>query len=239
MTASAPRGGVWRVCGLLLLCGLLLVLAMQRGDLRVEDRWNPWAALQIDDPPNFLTGFKLDRLAHDRAECRAVLAKSDLRFEPVPDRITAPGCGFENAVRITATSAKIGAAVTLSCRAAVSLAMWERHSLQPEARARFGEPVSAIEHFGSYSCRNVYGREVARRSQHASADALDIAGFVLADGRRVRMLGDWGRDTETSRFLAAVHAGACRYFDTTLGPDYNAAHRDHLHLDRGSFGICR
>ena len=66
-----------------------------------------------------------------------------------------------------------------------------------------------------------------------------MAGFVLADGRRIRVLGDWEQDTDEARFLHDVRDGACRFFDGVLSPDYNAAHRDHLHLDRGPWRFCR
>ncbi|ANB16456.1 extensin family protein [Dokdonella koreensis] len=230
------------------LRGLLLALAVAiaalayalgQGHLRIEDRWKPWTPLRIDDRPNLLTPLKLRRLAHDAPLCRAVLATTGFRYTALPDRETGPGCGFDNAVQIRATGVAVGAPFSLSCRAAVSLALWERHSLQPEARARLGQPVARIEHFGSYACRNVYGRPDARRSRHATADAFDVAGFVLADGRRIRVRGDWDGDSAEARFLHAVHRGACRWFDTVLGPDYNAAHADHLHLDRGRFGLCR
>ncbi|HUD40512.1 MAG TPA: extensin family protein [Dokdonella sp.] len=226
----------------LLLFALVLAAltwALQRGHLVVEDRWKPWTPLRVDDPPNLLTPLKLRRLTHDAALCRSVLATTGFRYDAVPDRVTGPGCGFENAVRIRATGAAIGSPFSLSCRAAVSLALWERHSLQPEAQARLGQPVVRIEHFGSYTCRNVYGRPDARRSRHATADAFDVAGFVLADGRRIRVRGGWNGDSAEAQFLHAVHRGACRWFDTVLGPDYNAAHADHLHLDRGRFGLCR
>lgn len=41
-------------------------------------------------------------------------------------------------------------------------------------------------------------------------------------------------------FLHRVHAGACRYFATVLGPEANEDHRDHFHLDMGGRpgGIC-
>ena len=48
-----------------------------------------------------------------------------------------------------------------------------------------------MEHYGSYSCRRLYGRSEGAWSEHASANAVDIAGFRLADGRRVSVLGDW------------------------------------------------
>ena len=121
----------------------------------------------------------------------------------------------------------------------MSLALWERHVVQPAALEHFGSAVVELEHFGSYACRNIYNRPNATRSRHATAEALDVAGFVLADGRRIRLLGDWSGDSEESAFLHEVRDGGCRFFDGVLSPDYNAAHRDHLHLDRGSFRMCR
>ncbi len=212
---------------------------VHRGDIEIEDRFNPWAPLRIVDAPNMLTPMKLARLGANRDLCLDVLASATMRFDPLPDRATGPGCGFTNAVRIGATSAQVGPAFSLSCRTAVALAMWEQHSLQPEAIKHFGRPVRRIEHFGSYACRNVYGRENARRSRHATADAFDVSGFVLGNGKRIRVVSDWNGESAESRFLRAIHAGACSSFDTTLGPEYNAAHRDHFHFDTGSYGICR
>ncbi|MEO8010733.1 MAG: extensin family protein [Dokdonella sp.] len=230
----------WRILfGIFTGAAALIVVALYRGDIEVEDRFNPWAPLRISDAPNALTPLKMNRLGADRALCLLVLASATMRFTPLPDRETGAGCGITNAVRVDATSAQVGPAFSLSCRAAVALAMWEQHSLQPAAMKYFGRPVRRIEHFGSYSCRNVYGREDARRSRHATADAFDVAGFVLGNGKRIRVVADWDADTAESRFLRAIHAGACRSFDTTLGPQYNAAHRDHFHLDMGSYGICR
>ncbi len=226
---------------IVLLCGCVaaLMAAYWAGMLEIPDRWNPWAPLQIAAEPNMLTRYKIARLAHDPELCRAVLAQARMRYTPLADRETGPGCGYRNAMRIEATSARIGEAFALSCRSAVALALWELHVLQPAAHAHYGAPVSRIEHFGGYSCRNVYGREDARRSQHASADALDIGGFVLENGKRIRVLADWGDQGVDARFLREIHGGACRFFDAVLGPDYNAAHRDHFHFDRGSYRVCR
>lgn len=73
----------------------------------------------------------------------------------------------------------------------------------------------------------------------AECGLFDVAGFVLADGRRVRVLGDWSEDSPEASFLHEVRDGACRFFDGVLSPDFNAAHRDHLHLDRGTYRYCR
>jgi hypothetical protein len=103
----------------------------------------------------------------------------------------------------------------------------------------FGRKVAAIEHYGSYSCRRIYGRSEGTWSEHSTANAVDIAAFRLEDGRRISLIGDWEGDDAESRFLREVRDGSCRLFATVLSPDYNEAHRDHFHLDqaeRGAFG---
>lgn len=226
--------------------------ALSSGRIQVPERLDPWAPLDVAAAPNLLTFFKLARASADPAACRAALATARWRTTPLPDRATGPGCGFENAFRIERTSVAVGEPFSLSCRAALSLAMWERHALQPAALARLGSEVRAIEHLGSYACRNLYGEEGRRRSRHATADAVDLAGFVLADGRRIRVLHDWHAApgaagaseqaagvTDEARFLRELRDGACRWFDAVLGPDYNRAHADHFHFDRGRARICR
>jgi hypothetical protein len=210
---------------------------VRSGAIEIPSRWNPWATLEIDATPNWLTRYKLQRLSQDPAHCQAVLATSGMRFERLEDETTGTACGFFNAVRILRTSAAVGPEFALSCRTAVSLALWERHVLQPAAVRHYESAVAKIEHFGSYSCRNVYGRPNATRSRHATAEAFDVAGFVLANGERIRVINDWS--SEHAAFLHEVRDGACRFFDGVLSPDYNAAHRDHFHLDRGSYRTCR
>jgi hypothetical protein len=224
----------------LALLAVAALLAWTHGrHWQLPDRHNPWAPLVIDETPGWLTRHKLARLDAQPAQCQAVLATAEMQYEPLPDRQTATDCGFDNAVRVTRTQVQIGPAFSLTCRAAVSLALWERHVLLPEAQRLLGTPVQRIEHYGSYACRNVYNREAGRRSQHATANALDIAGFVLQGGRRITVARDWQGDDADAQFLKAVHRGACRFFNGVLGPEYNQAHADHLHLDRGPYRICR
>jgi hypothetical protein len=215
------------------------VYAVREGVVAIPDSWNPWAPLRIEEPLHWLTRYKLERAADDDALCLAVLDQAEMRFEPVADRETGPGCGYDNAVLISRTRYSVGDAFTLSCRSALALALWERHIVEPAAQRHYGAAVARLEHFGSYACRNVYGRKEGRISRHATADALDVAGFVLEGGRRISVARDWGSTDAQGAFLREVHEGACRVFDSVLGPEYNAAHRDHFHLDRGGWRSCR
>ena len=75
-----------------------------------------------------------------------------------------------------------------------------------------------------------------RHSEHATANAVDIAGFRLAGGRRISVLRDWPGEGKDAAFLREVRTGACGLFATVLSPDYNAAHADHLHFDQAARG---
>jgi hypothetical protein len=216
-----------------------LALAFTRVRASIPPEWSPWAPLEIEAQPNFLTPIKLSRLSGDHELCKSVLAEATMTYHPLPDEETGPACGLFDAVTIERTASEVGQEFSLTCRAAVSLALWEKHVVTPAAEQHLASPVQRIEHFGSYACRNVYGRPNATRSRHATAEAFDVAGFVLADGRRIRVLGDWSKDSAEARFLHAVRDGACRFFDGVISPDHNEAHRDHLHLDRGPYRYCR
>ncbi len=217
----------------------LFALAFSLGRLSVPPEWSPRAALDVDAPPNVLTRYKLSRLSGDPELCARVLGETAMKYRAVPDETTGDACGLFDAVTIERTASEVGQEFSLTCRAAVSLALWEMHVVTPAAELHLASPVQRIEHFGSYACRNVYGRPNATRSRHATAEAFDVAGFLLADGRRIRVLGDWNEDSAESRFLHDVRDGACRFFDGVLSPDHNEAHRDHLHLDRGPYRYCR
>ena len=214
-------------------------IAWHAGLWRLPDRHNPWAPLSLAETPGWTTRFKLSRLSRDPTLCREVLEGSGWKLTWLPDRETGEGCGFSNAARIERMGLQVQAPFSLSCPAAASLALWERHVLWPAAMAHFGAAPVRLEHFGSYACRNVYGRRTGSRSRHATADAIDVSGIVLEGGRRIAVARSWDAEDPSSEFVQELHRGACRFFDGVLGPDYNAAHADHLHLDRGPFRVCR
>ncbi|MBK1690032.1 extensin-like domain-containing protein [Rubrivivax gelatinosus] len=223
-----------------LVLAALLALALSHGRLwSIPDQHNPWAPLALEEAPGWLTRHKLSRLEQEPGACRAFVAAAGFDAKAQSPRAGPEGCGFDDAVLLRRTAGTVLAPTLLSCRAAASLALWERHVLQPAAQRHFGVPVRRLEHFGSYACRRVYGREAGAWSRHARADALDLAGVVLADGRRVRVLAHWTAGGAEAAFLHELHAGACGFFDGVFGPDYNHAHADHLHLDRGPYRLCR
>lgn len=244
-SSSARRHVVrlaWTVLAALLLS---LGWALHEGSIRVPDRFNPWAPLDVAAEPDLLTSLKLRRARGDPARCMAALAGTEMRYDPVPDRETGPGCGFRHAVRLQAgRTLSLSSPTVLSCRAALSFAMWERHAIQPAAAKHLGAPVVRLEHLGSYACRDVNTgegttRKSGRRSRHATADALDVSAFMPEDQRRITIRRDWPGGDAEALFLREAHAGACRFFDGVLGPDYNAVHADHFHLESGGWGLCR
>ncbi len=214
-----------------------LGLALALPGWRVPDRWNPWAPLDIRESPNWLTGYKLWRLRDDRELCDQVLRTSPLRYRPMADATPAEDCPVRNGVRVMASDVAFSSSFLATCPLAAAYALFEVHDLQPAARAVFGQPVARVEHLGSFACRNIANSRW--RSQHASANALDIAAFRLRDGRRISVARDWRGTGDEARFLRAVHRAACERFNLTLGPDYNAAHRDHFHVDMGLLRLCR
>ncbi|GFM82127.1 extensin [Pseudomonas cichorii] len=223
--------------GLLLCAGA--VVAVWRGWIDVPPQWNPWAPLDVRLEPNLLTPFKLSRLKDDPALCDLALGSSSLRFSRQADSDPSARCPLQNTLRIQGGDVALSSSFLASCPLAVAYALFDIHTLQPAAEAVFGQRVSRIDHLGSFACRNIYNRANSRLSQHATANALDIAGFRLADGQRINLLKDWSDDGDKGRFLRLVRDGACKNFSTVLGPEYNAAHRDHFHLDMGLWQVCR
>lgn len=225
----------------ILFCVALVVAAggyaLQR---TLPDRYNPFAPLSIAERPTFLTGWKLSALDGEPGACFAALDAAGIGHQRIPDRATGAGCGFEDVARLRQTTVPWGdAGPPMTCPMIAALAVWERHDLQPAAERLLGARVARVNHYGSYACRNVNSTASGRRSQHATANAIDIAGFRLADGREISVVRHWEAAGAEGHFLAQVHDAACRRFGTVLGPDYNAAHADHFHLQMGGFGICR
>jgi hypothetical protein len=122
-------------------------------------------------------------------------------------------------------------AATLACPIVSALDQWVANSVQPAAQRWFNQPVVEIKQISAYSCRGMNGQPGARISEHAFGNALDIAAFVLADGRKVVVKKNWNGTPEEQGFLHDVQGGACETFTTVLAPGSNRYHYDHIHVD--------
>lgn len=208
----------------------------------VPQRLSPFSPLSLDQPAQWFVDPKLAALRRDPELCQAVLKSPHIEASAIPDTPIENGCGLRNGMRVSTVAGVRVPADRISCEMAAALALWIEYDVQPAALEILGQRVQSISQMGTYSCRNIIGNVFWKgvRSQHATANAIDIGGFTLADGRQISVLKDWrGGTSNEARFLREVHARACRTFRVVLGPEFNASHKDHFHLDRGPLWTCR
>lgn len=178
----------------------------------------------------------------DTAALRQCIAKMDrivARYALLPDRTFAGQCSALGSVQLRDIGTPVTNLGAMTCNLGYTFTLWVQSDLQVPAMGEFGSPVVKVETMGTYSCRNINGAATGKLSEHAFANAVDVSAFVLQDGRRISVLGGWNGDEREGRFLRTVRNSACRRFNTVLSPDYNAAHRDHLHFDMGRGPFCR
>jgi hypothetical protein len=136
-------------------------------------------------------------------------------------------------------------AALLRCPMVPAVEHWIASTVEPAARMYLGAPITELKVAASYGCRPMNHQIGGRLSEHGHANALDVSGFVLADGRTITVKDGWYGTPAEQQFLRAVHAGACHTFTTVLGPEYDRLHRDHFHVDlakRGADGngrVCK
>ena len=150
------------------------------------------------------------------------------RLEPIPGRIR--GCGIAEPVRVREVDGiTLSQPATLNCDTARALQTWLRDGVVPVV-GRSGGGVSSIRVVASYACRTRNSRPGARLSEHATGNAIDIAGIGLVNGRELTVLSGW-RSGDSSRLLREMHQEACGPFGTVLGPNSDRFHQDHFHFD--------
>jgi hypothetical protein len=221
---------------LVFLCGL--VLAFRQG--LVPWFLNPLPAIDLADPSRPFADWRLAAMRYNSDLCQRVLVAPHVEVEPIADHPLQDGCGWTNAVRMTSAGGVRAGFDKITCEAATALALWLEYGVQQAAVDTLGQRVVAVQSFGTYACRNVVGAKYwkNRRSEHALANAIDIAGFTLANGQHISVRRQWSGDGPEGRFLRAAHDSACRYFRVVLGPNFNPEHHDHFHLDRGISWVC-
>lgn len=203
------------------------------------ENWKPWGKVQLDRKPTVFANWQVNILAYAPKTCLSALTRARIAYIALPEQPMVDGCGIDNGVHVSRLAAKFSSPVDTTCALAAALTWWEE-GLDKHAMATFGAHVARVDHIGSYACRNVVGspRMAGSRSEHATANAIDVSGFRLSDGRRISIERDWGRATPEGRFLALARGEGCRFFNAVLSPDYNKAHHDHFHLDLGFWRTC-
>lgn len=176
----------------------------------------------------------------DLKQCLRQLDRIDgLDYRRLADKQASPTCGFRGAVDVRNIGVVVKGIGPLSCPMTARLHDWIHEGLQPAAKRRFGSEVVTIDSYGTYACRPRNNMAGAQPSEHSWANAIDIVGFRLADGRRITVLKDWdGKDKAAKKFLRDLRDAGCKRFNLVLGPDDNAQHRDHLHFDMGRWDNC-
>jgi hypothetical protein len=216
--------------------GFAAILASRAGLVNLPRKYDPFAVPNLDETPHWLTQTQLKLVDLEPENCAAALARTPLTARLQPTRGAGTACEVERPVTISRLATARVAKESTRCNIAARLYMWDSHEVQPAAMRHFNEPVAEILHFGSYSCRTIAGS--SWMSEHAKANAFDISGFKLKSGKLISVLKDWNGTPATQRFLRDVRDGACQYFNMTLSPDYNEAHRDHFHVDMGWLRGC-
>ena len=223
---------------LLVLAALAAGVCLYEGWIRIPPNLLPWGPVLLDRKPGWFAHIQLNSLASDGNACRAALGRAQLKFTPLSDRPIDGGCGFKDVVRSDASPIAFNPRPVATCGMTAAL-YWYQRRLDEIARSHLHTNILRIDQLGTYACRNINSASEGRRSEHATANAIDIAAFHLADGRVISVLKDYGKDTPEGRFLDAAHDGACDFFNIVLGPRYNRLHANHFHLDMGGFRFCR
>ncbi|HEY9091760.1 extensin family protein [Parasphingorhabdus sp.] len=222
---------------------LFLAIALRGYEWISTSHNTPWAPLSLTDPIGPFTLRKIDALADDYRLCQSLLENAGRKFSTLPPVRQNADCGYDNGVALeNGEGMNYSPAAKISCPVAAGLVLWEWQILRPAAFKYFSAQVDEIITYGGYSCRRINNAKEGNYSEHASANAIDIAAFRLSDGHIISVASHWNSANEKAAFLKEVRDGACEVFATTLSPDYNAAHADHLHLDqarRGGRSFCR
>ncbi|WP_332702690.1 extensin-like domain-containing protein [Devosia sp.] len=154
-------------------------------------------------------------------------------------------CGEQSPLLVTGVMSRgrmvpLSSPITTNCQMASALPGWVA-SVDGYAEAMLDSPLASVDTGTSYMCRNRNNADGGFTSEHGFANGVDVTGLTLEDGRSITVDTDWIRSVAPEgKLLRLAHGAACGSFTTVLGPEANAEHRDHLHLDLGCHGeSCR
>ncbi len=195
-------------------------------------------------PPPPPPGWSEQQVVAGLDQCLKLLSGKNIAFDALLP-IKQGECGLPAPILLKSfqnngAALEIKPAPTTSCAMASALHRWIDEVVQPQAKVHLNAAIVRFTNASAFVCRTQYNEAGRRLSEHATGNALDISEFVTSTGEVVTPLDHWNAGDKRAAFLRAVHAGACRFFGTTLGPEANAAHKNHFHLDMTPRrqGIC-
>lgn len=186
-------------------------------------RQKPEAGEKVESKPRIVTP--------EEMACRAELTRMGVVFTTRPAISEPQGCRSDFPLEVTrlGKDVALAPAAIMNCALARAAAQFLHGEASRIAEARLGARISGIAHASTYVCRPRNG--TSKLSEHAFANALDIAAFDLADGRSLTVKAYGPIDLASRDFLREFRGAACGPFKTVLGPGSDADHADHIHLD--------
>jgi hypothetical protein len=144
-----------------------------------------------------------------------IVAEVDVVAPVKQDQCGTPAPVMLRRVATGSTRVEIKPPAMVNCTMVAHLHEWVTTILQPAAEQAFGSPITRLANASGYACRQRNGSQShsERLSEHALANAIDIAGFVTADGRTIEVARHWGptlRDQREATRSAAAPATARR-----------------------------
>ncbi|WP_323992070.1 extensin family protein [Nguyenibacter sp. L1] len=219
------------------ITGLAIVAMLVFHSRWLPPSYDPALPLDLRAPRTVMTPLKLRITAFFPEFCRAALRTAPLRVKPQASGGTAT-CPLSDIFTVSGGPVAMEPESFLaSCDLAVRWALFETDVALPVARSVFGTRLARIRHVGSFACRDVRDRP-GIRSSHATANAIDVSAFVLADGREIP-LSAWNGQGVDAVFLRRIRDESCGVFETVLSPDYDRLHASHFHFQATGFGLCR
>jgi hypothetical protein len=175
--------------------------------------------------------------------CLTRLRALGAEFTVEPPMNMGGACSVPQPLKVSnlGSGVSIGPETLLNCAAAEALALWMKEVVVPAGKKLLGAAPTRITQDSAYVCRTRYNSPTEKISEHARANAIDIASFGLVDRAAVD-IGKNAPGSAEAKFEAEIREGSCNYFTTVLGPGSNAAHATHFHLDlafrRGGYRLC-
>jgi hypothetical protein len=187
----------------------------------------------LGPPPPPVTWSQTE-IAEAKSECERLLDDKDFEFK-VLEPIRAGPCGTPAPIQLKTVNHEpkvtFHPPVTVTCPLASAVDRWMKEVVQPSAKAHLESNIVQVANVSGYQCRSRYNDSSQPISYHAFAQAIDIGEFITEKGEHITVLEHWPGTDKRAQFLRDIHDGACKIFGTVLGPEANAAHKNHFHLD--------